>query len=37
MSFVTRNENAGASLYVRKLTYSALCLAMALVLPFLIP
>lgn len=35
MSFVTRNENAGASLYVRKLTYSALCLAMALVLPFL--
>ena len=32
MSYVKTNENASGSLYVRKLTYSALCLAMALVL-----
>ena len=35
MSSVNTNEKAIGSLYVRKLTYSALCLAMALVLPFL--
>ena len=35
MSYVKTTENANGSQYVRKLTYSALCLAMALVLPFL--
>ena len=35
MNYVKTTENANGSQYVRKLTYSALCLAMALVLPFL--
>lgn len=35
MNCVNTNKSENGSLYVRKLTYSALCLAMALVLPFL--
>ena len=35
MTYVRTNQDAASKQYVRKLTYSALCLAMALVLPFL--
>lgn len=35
MTYVRTNQDAAGKQYVRKLTYSALCLAMALVLPFL--
>ena len=35
MTYVRTNQDAVGKQYVRKLTYSALCLAMALVLPFL--